>query len=81
MLVAEVDCRQPKVLRRGVFEMERSIQLSEQRLLQASRDLRNQLAEVQKLRAVIQSAEGSKRSLTDPKTSKRLPDVNLTSDG
>jgi len=61
--------------------MERSIQLSEQRLLQASRDLRSQLAEVQKLRAVIQSAEGSKRSLTDPKSSNRLPDVNLTSDG
>ena len=55
------------VLGAGVFEMERSIQFSEQRLLQASVDLCNQLAEVQKLRAAIQSAEASKQCLTDPK--------------
>jgi hypothetical protein len=49
--------------------MERSIQFAEQRLLQASVDLHNQLAEVQKLRAAIQSAEASARcrSLADPK--------------
>jgi hypothetical protein len=53
----------------GVFEMERSIQFSEQRLLQASAYLLNQLAEVQQLRAAIQSAEASARcrSLADPK--------------
>ena len=51
----------------GVFEMEWSIQVSEQHLLQASIDLRNQLAEVQKLREAIQSAEASKQRLPDPK--------------
>jgi len=39
--------------------MEQSIQFSEQRLLQAVVDLRNQLDEVQKLREAIQSAEAS----------------------
>ena len=47
--------------------MEQFIQLSEQHLLQASVDLRNQLAELQKLRAAIQSAEASKQCLTDPR--------------
>ena len=47
--------------------MERFIQFSEQRLLQVSVDLRNQLAEIQKLRAAIQSAEAAKLCLTDPK--------------
>jgi len=42
--------------------MERSTQVSEQRLLQASVDLRHQLAEVRKLREAIQSAEASERS-------------------
>ena len=42
--------------------MERFTQVSEQRLLQTSVDLRNQLAEVQKLRKAIQSAEASERS-------------------
>ena len=47
--------------------MERSIQVSEQRLLQASVDLRSQMAEIYKLRAAIRSAETSKQCLTDPK--------------
>ena len=51
--------------------MERSIQVSEQRLLQASVDLRNQMAEIHKLRAAIQSAEASRRCLTDPKAAVR----------
>jgi hypothetical protein len=53
----------------GVFEMERSSQFSEQRLLQTSVDLLNQLAEVQKLEAALQSAATSarRRSLADPK--------------
>jgi hypothetical protein len=41
----------------GVFEMEQSLQ----RLLQVSIDLRNQMAEIHKLRAAIQSAEASKQ--------------------
>jgi hypothetical protein len=41
--------------------MEWSIQVSEQRLLQASVDLRNQMAEIHKLRTAIQLAEASKR--------------------
>ena len=45
--------------------MDRSIQVSEQRLLQSSADLRNQMAEIHELRAAIQSAEASKQYLTD----------------
>ena len=40
---------------RGVFEMERSIQASERRLLQISVDLLNRMAEIQKLRVAIRS--------------------------
>ena len=47
--------------------MERSIEVSEQRLLQASVDLRSQMAEIHKLRAAIQLAEVSKQYLTDPR--------------
>lgn len=45
--------------------MKWSIQVSEQRLLRASADLSNQLAEVQKLRAAIQLAEASRRYLPE----------------
>jgi hypothetical protein len=51
--------------------MERSIQVSEQRLLQASVDLHNQMAEIHKLRAAIRSTEASRRCLTDPKAAVR----------
>ena len=51
--------------------MERSIQVSEQRLLQASVDLRNQMAEIHKLRTAIRSAEAAKRCLTDQKAAVR----------
>lgn len=47
--------------------MKWSIQVSEQRLLRASVDLSDQLAEVQRLRTAIQLAEASRRYLTDPK--------------
>ena len=60
-------CWQPSFLAQGVFEMERSIEVSEQRLLQASVDLRSQMAEIHKLRAAIQLAEVSKQYLTDPR--------------
>ena len=46
--------------------MKRTIQFSEQRLLQTSIDLSNRLAEVQKLRAEIQLAEASRHYPTGP---------------
>jgi hypothetical protein len=52
--------------------MKRSIQFSEQRLLQTSIDLGNLLAEVQKLRAEIQLAEASKQYPTGPKVTNRV---------
>ena len=50
-----------RVFARSIFEMETN-KFSEQRLLQASADLLNQLAEVQRLREAIQSAEARGRS-------------------
>ena len=58
--------------------MERSIQVSEQRLLQASVDLRSQMAEIHKLRAAIQSAEASKQYQVR-KSRMRLPAVSAYS--
>ena len=54
--------------------MERSLQ----RLLQVSIDLRNQMAEIDKLRAAIQSAEASKQYQVR-KSPMRLPAVNAYS--
>lgn len=54
------------------MKMKQSIQFSEQRLLQTSIDLSNQLAEVQKLRAEIQLAEASRQYPTGPRVNNKV---------